>query len=307
MGAGRGRDGTVLVVDARHRDRLGAVRRRPAGAQHRARPPAGRERGGRTACLGAHARRARPRAGQAWAGEVNAVLAELHRLLWPDLFIIGGGVTENWASFRAAASKPRGDRRRALWQRCRYDRGCDGGGRDARPSCGGAAVGAPRCVTAVQAARGRHDHLYGDVAPRGGARRHQPVAGLSGFLAAATPGRARRRRTCAPGCNQYAPMPGLPALREAIARQVLALHGRRVVAGDGDHGHGRRDRGDLLRGAGRRPSAATRSSCSTRRTIPTSPRCGSPAARAVRVPLRRPGFDVDWDRVARRGRAAGRG
>ncbi len=36
---------------------------------------------------------------QAWAAELNAVLAELHRLLWPDLFIIGGGVTENWASF----------------------------------------------------------------------------------------------------------------------------------------------------------------------------------------------------------------
>ena len=30
------------------------------------------------------------------------------------------------------------------------------------------------------------------------------------------------------GLNQYAPMPGLPALREAIAHQVMALHGRRV-------------------------------------------------------------------------------
>ena len=35
----------------------------------------------------------------AWADELNVVLAELHRLLWPDLFIVGGGVTENWASF----------------------------------------------------------------------------------------------------------------------------------------------------------------------------------------------------------------
>jgi polyphosphate glucokinase len=27
------------------------------------------------------------------------VLARLHALLWPDLFIIGGGVSENWARF----------------------------------------------------------------------------------------------------------------------------------------------------------------------------------------------------------------
>jgi polyphosphate glucokinase len=36
---------------------------------------------------------------QAWADELNRVLAEYHRLLWPDVFIIGGGVTENWAMF----------------------------------------------------------------------------------------------------------------------------------------------------------------------------------------------------------------
>jgi polyphosphate glucokinase len=34
-----------------------------------------------------------------WAGRVNEVLARLHALLWPDLFIIGGGVSENWARF----------------------------------------------------------------------------------------------------------------------------------------------------------------------------------------------------------------
>jgi len=36
-----------------------------------------------------------------WAQEVNLVLAEYHSLLWPDLFIIGGGVTENWQHFGA--------------------------------------------------------------------------------------------------------------------------------------------------------------------------------------------------------------
>ena len=34
-----------------------------------------------------------------WADEVNSVLAAYHALLWPDVFIIGGGVTENWPRF----------------------------------------------------------------------------------------------------------------------------------------------------------------------------------------------------------------
>jgi polyphosphate glucokinase len=35
----------------------------------------------------------------AWAGRVNRVIEEYHRLLWPDLFIIGGGVSEHWEAF----------------------------------------------------------------------------------------------------------------------------------------------------------------------------------------------------------------
>jgi polyphosphate glucokinase len=34
-----------------------------------------------------------------WSAEVNAVLEAYHALLWPDVFIVGGGVTENWAQF----------------------------------------------------------------------------------------------------------------------------------------------------------------------------------------------------------------
>ena len=34
-----------------------------------------------------------------WATEVNVVLAAYHALLWPDVFIVGGGVTENWQHF----------------------------------------------------------------------------------------------------------------------------------------------------------------------------------------------------------------
>ena len=35
----------------------------------------------------------------AWAERVNAVLAEYERLLWPDLFILGGGLTESYEEF----------------------------------------------------------------------------------------------------------------------------------------------------------------------------------------------------------------
>ena len=34
-----------------------------------------------------------------WAREVNVVLEAYHALLWPDVFIVGGGVTENWEHF----------------------------------------------------------------------------------------------------------------------------------------------------------------------------------------------------------------
>ena len=34
-----------------------------------------------------------------WAGRVNAILAAYQRVLWPDLFILGGGVTERYEQF----------------------------------------------------------------------------------------------------------------------------------------------------------------------------------------------------------------
>lgn len=98
LGAGRDHRGTVLIVtlgtgigsalfiDGRlvPNTELGHLRVGDEEAEHRA---------------SARARVERSLDWPAWAGELNAVLAELHRLLWPDLFIVGGGVTENWASF----------------------------------------------------------------------------------------------------------------------------------------------------------------------------------------------------------------
>lgn len=98
MGAGRGRDGTVMVltlgtgigtaifVDGRllPNTELGHLEVRGEEAEHRASARVKADRG-----LG----------WREWATAVNEVLAAYHRLLWPDLYIIGGGVTENWEHF----------------------------------------------------------------------------------------------------------------------------------------------------------------------------------------------------------------
>jgi len=98
LGAGRGRSGTVMVltlgtgigtaifVDGRllPNTELGHLEVRGAEAEHRASAKVRVDHG-----LG----------WQEWADAVNEVLAAYHALLWPDLFIIGGGVTENWEHF----------------------------------------------------------------------------------------------------------------------------------------------------------------------------------------------------------------
>jgi len=34
-----------------------------------------------------------------WAARVNRYLQVINRLFWPDLIVVGGGVTENWHEF----------------------------------------------------------------------------------------------------------------------------------------------------------------------------------------------------------------
>lgn len=41
-----------------------------------------------------------------WCARVNDYLARLHALFWPDLFIIGGAVTENWQQFGHLLESP---------------------------------------------------------------------------------------------------------------------------------------------------------------------------------------------------------
>jgi len=98
LGAGRGRDGTVMVltlgtgigtaifVDGRllPNTELGHLQLRGEEAEHRASAKVKADRG---------------LSWIEWSAAVNEVLAAYHALLWPDLFIIGGGVTENWAQF----------------------------------------------------------------------------------------------------------------------------------------------------------------------------------------------------------------
>jgi polyphosphate glucokinase len=98
LGAGRGRNGTVMVltlgtgigtaifIDGRllPNTELGHLEVRGEEAEHRASARIKADRG-----LG----------WAEWAAELNEVLAAYHRLLWPEVFIIGGGVTENWEHF----------------------------------------------------------------------------------------------------------------------------------------------------------------------------------------------------------------
>jgi polyphosphate glucokinase len=98
LGAGRGRDGTVMVltlgtgigtaifVDGRllPNTELGHLEVRGMEAEHRA---------------SAKVRADRGLDWPEWAAAVNEVLAAYHALLWPDVFIVGGGVTENWERF----------------------------------------------------------------------------------------------------------------------------------------------------------------------------------------------------------------
>ncbi len=98
LGAGKGRDGTVMLltlgtgigtaifVDGRllPNTELGHLEVRGEEAEHRA---------------SAKVKADRTLGWEEWAAAVNEVLDAYHRLLWPDLFIIGGGVTENWERF----------------------------------------------------------------------------------------------------------------------------------------------------------------------------------------------------------------
>ena len=42
----------------------------------------------------------------AWCARVNVVLVRYHALLWPDLFIIGGGVSERWQEYGSLLHAP---------------------------------------------------------------------------------------------------------------------------------------------------------------------------------------------------------
>ena len=62
----------------------------------------------------------------------------------------------------------------------------------------------------------------------------------------------------AAGLNQYPPMAGVPALRDAIAAKIEALYGHRYDPATEITDHRRRDAGHPHRHPGRRAARATR-------------------------------------------------
>jgi len=105
VGAGRGQDGTVILLtfgtgigSAIFHDghllpntEFGHMEIRGMEAEHRA---------------AARIRTIDQLSWEEWSRRVNEVLARMHALFWPDLFILGGGVTENWASFGPLLESP---------------------------------------------------------------------------------------------------------------------------------------------------------------------------------------------------------
>lgn len=105
VGAGRGQEGTVIMLtfgtgigSAIFHDghltpntEFGHMEIRNMEAEHRA---------------SARVRTAEDLGWPEWAGRVNEVLARMHQLFWPDLFVLGGGVVENWASFGPLLESP---------------------------------------------------------------------------------------------------------------------------------------------------------------------------------------------------------
>jgi methionine aminotransferase len=98
------------------------------------------------------------------------------------------------------------------------------------------------------------------------------------------------------GRNQYAPMAGWPALGEAIVAKVARLYGRAVDAEDGV---------TVTSGGTEALFCAIQAAVRTGDEVVVldpaydsyEPAVDLAGGRTVHVPLRRPGFDVDWDRV----------
>ena len=87
------------------------------------------------------------------------------------------------------------------------------------------------------------------------------------------------------GHNQYPPMAGVPALREAVAAKIEALLRPALRPGQRDHRHRRRHAGDPHRDPGLRASGRRGRSCSSPATTAMARTSSWPAGRVVRVPL----------------------
>ena len=92
-GARRAGDGAH--ADARHRDRIGALPRRRPAPEHRARAPAAARQGRRATRRRLDQGEARGSAGTTGARCCRSTSTSIDALLWPDLIIIGGGISKD--------------------------------------------------------------------------------------------------------------------------------------------------------------------------------------------------------------------
>ncbi len=114
---------------------------------------------------------------RAWMDRVNVYLDRMQALLWPDLFILGGAISERFADFAPLLHCEAEVRPAHFGNQAGVLGAASGSRRSGLRQVAASSHGVPP----QQAARCRHDHLHGHVAPRTRAGRSQPRPGLSGL------------------------------------------------------------------------------------------------------------------------------
>ena len=94
FGVGADQPGRRHLPDARDRRRVGRVQRRRPRPEHRVRPD-GDPRPCRRTALGRRRPVRRGLSWKAWAADLDEHLDRIEQLMWPNLMILGGGVSKN--------------------------------------------------------------------------------------------------------------------------------------------------------------------------------------------------------------------
>ena len=217
-GAGRDCNGTVIMVTLGTGIGTALFADGRLVPEHRARPSGAARHGCGEVGLGAGAHGWRGLDFPAWIARVNEYLARLHALFWPDLFILGGAVSERFAEFAPLLHSHAQLRPAQFAGQAGVIGARAGGGRRLRRKGAPVSSKLPDVGTTIFTVMSRRARELDALNLGQGFPDYDIDPRLAELVAAAM--RA--------GHNQYAPMEGLPALRERIAAKLRASYGVRV-------------------------------------------------------------------------------